>query len=147
MNGRKNKNEPAQITALKAVTYARVSSKEQEKEGFSIPAQQKLLQSYAQANRIDIVRAFVDIETAKQTGRTNFEEMVRFLKNATQHSGCPGRKTDRLYRNLKDWVTLTWISQTYRCIEAENLRKMLCCNSFSEVQESPDADRVYAEAV
>jgi hypothetical protein len=42
---------------------------------------------------------------------------------------------------------LTWISQTYRCIGAENLRKMLCCNSFFEVQESPDADRVYAEAV
>jgi putative ATP-dependent endonuclease of OLD family len=39
-------------------------------------------------------------------------------------------------------VVLTWISQTYRCIGAENLRKMLCCNSFSEVQESPDADRV-----
>jgi hypothetical protein len=43
---------------------------------------------------------------------------------------------------------LTWISQTYRCIGAENLRKMLCCNSFYEVEESPDADRVYAaEAV
>ena len=42
---------------------------------------------------------------------------------------------------------LTWISQTYRCIGVENLRKILCCNSFSEVQESPDADRVYAEAV
>ena len=28
---------------LKAVIYARVSSKEQEKEGFSIPAQLKLL--------------------------------------------------------------------------------------------------------
>jgi hypothetical protein len=42
---------------------------------------------------------------------------------------------------------LAWISQTYRCIGVENLRKMLCCNSFSEVQESPDADRVYAEAV
>ena len=44
-------------------------------------------------------------------------------------------------------IVLAWISQTYRCIGAENLRKMLCCNSFSEVQESPDADRVYAEAV
>jgi hypothetical protein len=42
---------------------------------------------------------------------------------------------------------LAWISQTYRCIGAENLRKMLCCSSFSQVQESPDADRVYAEAV
>ncbi len=44
-------------------------------------------------------------------------------------------------------LTLTWISQTYRCIGVENLRKMLCCNSFSEVQEFPDADRMYAEAV
>jgi hypothetical protein len=30
-----------------AVLYARVSSKEQEKDGFSIPAQQKLLRQYA----------------------------------------------------------------------------------------------------
>src|SRR6476661_8106298 len=32
-----------------AVVYARVSSKEQEKEGFSIPAQLKLLKEYATA--------------------------------------------------------------------------------------------------
>jgi site-specific DNA recombinase len=32
-----------------AVMYARVSSKEQEKEGFSIPAQLKLLRGYAAA--------------------------------------------------------------------------------------------------
>jgi site-specific DNA recombinase len=33
-----------------AVIYARVSSKEQEKEGFSIPAQLKLLKEYAAVN-------------------------------------------------------------------------------------------------
>jgi site-specific DNA recombinase len=33
-----------------AVIYARVSSKEQEKEGLSIPAQLKLLKEYAVAN-------------------------------------------------------------------------------------------------
>ncbi len=35
-----------------AVIYARVSSKEQEKEGFSIPAQLKLLKEYAAAQRL-----------------------------------------------------------------------------------------------
>jgi hypothetical protein len=40
-----------------------------------------------------------------------------------------------------------WISQTYRCIGAENLKKLLCCNNFSQVQEHPDADRVYVGAV
>src|ERR1700730_11123903 len=37
-------------------------------------------------------------------------------------------------------ASLAWISQTYRCIGAENLRKLLCCNNFSQVQEHPDAD-------
>jgi site-specific DNA recombinase len=106
MNGRKSNNQSTQITASKAVAYARVSSKEQEKEGFSIPAQQKLLQGYAQANRINIVQEYVDVETAKQTGRTNFEEMVRFLKARPSIRVVLVEKTDRLYRNLKDWVTL-----------------------------------------
>ena len=47
-----------------AVLYARVSSKEQEKDGFSIPAQQKLLRQYASENGISVVREFTDVETA-----------------------------------------------------------------------------------
>ena len=90
----------------KAVLYARVSTKEQEREGFSIPAQLKLLREYASRNDLGLVREFVDIETAKTNGRQNFEEMVKFLKN---HRDCRivlVEKTDRLYRNLKDAVTL-----------------------------------------
>ena len=37
------------------VIYARVSSKEQEKEGFSIPAQLKLLKEYAVTNGFTVV--------------------------------------------------------------------------------------------
>ena len=33
---------------LKCILYARVSSKEQEEEGFSIPSQLKLLREYAE---------------------------------------------------------------------------------------------------
>ena len=44
------KRAPAADPSRKqAVIYARVSSKEQEKEGFSIPAQLKLLKEYAAA--------------------------------------------------------------------------------------------------
>lgn len=90
-----------------AVLYVRVSSKEQEKEGFSIPAQNKLLREYADANEFALLREFVDVETAKNSGRTAFDEMITFLR---QHSAsCRTilvEKTDRLYRNLKDWVTL-----------------------------------------
>ncbi len=44
----------------KAVIYARVSSKEQEKEGFSIPAQIKFLQEYAQPKGFEVIKEFTD---------------------------------------------------------------------------------------
>jgi site-specific DNA recombinase len=103
---KKKKNEPIRPEAVKALAYARVSSKEQEKEGFSIPAQQKLLQGYAANSRLVIVQEYVDIETAKATGRTNFEQMVRYLKTHANVRTVLVEKTDRLYRNLRDWVTL-----------------------------------------
>ena len=85
--------------------YVRVSSKEQEKEGFSIPAQRKLLQQYALDQGLEIVREFEDVETAKRSGRQAFSEMIAFLAK----SSCKVilvEKTDRLYRNIKDWVTV-----------------------------------------
>jgi DNA invertase Pin-like site-specific DNA recombinase len=89
-----------------AVVYARVSSKEQEKEGFSIPAQLKLLKEYAVAQDLNITQEYVDVETAKQTGRAAFGEMVAYLKAHPSIRVLLVEKTDRLYRNLKDWVTV-----------------------------------------
>jgi len=89
-----------------AVLYARVSSEEQEKAGFSIPAQIKLLHGYALANRFAIAREFVDVETAKRTGRVQFGEMVAHLKRSLTCRIVLVEKTDRLYRNLKDWINL-----------------------------------------
>ena len=69
-NAQDLKARPAADPARKqAVIYARVSSKEQEKEGFSIPAQLKLLKEYAAAQGFAVAQEYVDVETAKQTGR------------------------------------------------------------------------------
>jgi DNA invertase Pin-like site-specific DNA recombinase len=89
-----------------AVIYARVSSKEQEKEGFSIPSQLKLLREYVAENGFSVAQEYVDVETAKQTGRTAFGEMVAYLKGHPSVRVMLVEKTDRLYRNLKDWVTV-----------------------------------------
>jgi DNA invertase Pin-like site-specific DNA recombinase len=93
-------------TRKQAVIYARVSSKEQEKEGFSIPAQLKLLKEYAAANGFAVAQEYVDVETAKQTGRAAFGEMIAYLKAHPSVRVMLVEKTDRLYRNLKDWVTV-----------------------------------------
>lgn len=90
----------------RGVLYARVSSKEQEREGFSIPAQLKLLRDYAAAQNVTIVEEYVDVETAKQSGRVNFETMVKYLRRHSTVRILLVEKTDRLYRNLKDWVTV-----------------------------------------
>jgi site-specific DNA recombinase len=105
----KKTSKPAPVAdpaCRQAVTYARVSSKEQEKEGFSIPAQLKLLKEYAVANGFAVAQEYVDVETAKQTGRAAFGEMVAYLKAHPSVRVMLVEKTDRLYRNLKDWVTV-----------------------------------------
>ncbi len=79
-----------------AVLYARVSSKDQEREGYSIPAQLKLLREYAQKNDFQILREFIDVETAKTTGRKQFSEMVRFFRENPSCRVVMVEKTDRL---------------------------------------------------
>src|SRR6188472_2255965 len=99
-------NHPKERTAMNAVLYARVSSKDQEREGFSIPAQQKLLRTYAKAQKLTVVREFTDVETAKAVGRSGFGEMLAFLKANPTCRTILVEKTDRLYRNIKDWITV-----------------------------------------
>jgi DNA invertase Pin-like site-specific DNA recombinase len=56
----------------KAVAYFRVSSKEQKIEGYSIPAQKRLLLDFAKRQGIKITQEFEDDETAKSSGRKGF---------------------------------------------------------------------------
>jgi site-specific DNA recombinase len=73
-------SKPSIKVQLTAVIYARVSSKEQEKEGYSIPAQLKLLRGYAADRRFTVIEDFVGVETAKRTGRPGFTAKVEFFK-------------------------------------------------------------------
>ncbi len=90
----------------KAVIYARVSSDEQQKEGFSIPAQIDLLKSYAEKNNIEVVKTYEESQTAKQAGRAKFNEMLSFLHAGKDVNTILVEKTDRLYRNFKDYVLI-----------------------------------------
>jgi DNA invertase Pin-like site-specific DNA recombinase len=88
------------------VIYARVSSKEQQEEGYSIEAQLRLLRDYAVTQGFIIVKEFIDNESASKSGRTEFNAMLAYLR---MHPACRivlVEKTDRLYRNLKDYATL-----------------------------------------
>ena len=87
---------------MKAVLYARVSSREQEREGYSIPAQRKLLKNYAVTAGLKIVQEFIDVESAKNPGRKEFGNMLRLLRENPDIRVVLVEKTDRLYRNRTD---------------------------------------------
>ena len=66
---------------MQAVIYARVSSREQEETGYSLPAQQKFLEEYAARKNFQIARVFAVAEFASGTKqRKTFEEMMRFVE-------------------------------------------------------------------
>jgi site-specific DNA recombinase len=94
------------MTTRTAVLYARVSSREQREEGYSIEAQVNLLREAGAKDRLEIVHEFIEIESAKDAGRKQFAEMVTYFK---RHRSCRSllvEKTDRLYRNQRDALTL-----------------------------------------
>ena len=90
---------------MKAVTYVRVSSTEQE-QGYSPASQAKLLTNYAAEKNYEIVREFREAETAKKAGRENFSRMVQYLKDHPDVQAILCEKTDRLSRNFTDMATL-----------------------------------------
>jgi DNA invertase Pin-like site-specific DNA recombinase len=61
---------------------------------------------YARAQGLTIVREFVDVETAKQTGRSQFGEMLSCLRADPSCRLILVEKTDRLYRDIRDWITV-----------------------------------------
>ena len=67
-----------------------MSSKDQEKEGFSIPAQLRFLRDYAASKGFAIGEEFIDVETAKESGRTNFNQMLSYLR---RHRGAAGQSS------------------------------------------------------
>ena len=90
----------------KAIIYVRVSSKEQEREGFSIPAQKKFLNEYAVNKGLIVIKVFEESESAKAAGRSQFKAMLQYLAEHHEIEHLLVEKTDRLYRNLKDYNLL-----------------------------------------
>ena len=93
-----------------AVIYCRVSSKEQEENGYSLDSQEKLLKGYAEKNGYVIKKIYRIAESAsgKQV-RKIFDEMLAYIsKNKVNIILC--EKIDRLTRNLKDAAIVSdWI--------------------------------------
>jgi DNA invertase Pin-like site-specific DNA recombinase len=100
----------------KYAALARVSSREQEREGFSLEVQEEALRRFATQNGGEIVRLFKIAETAsKADERKTFRELVAYAKkHAPELDGLLFYKVDRAARNLFDYVELERLESEYQ---------------------------------
>lgn len=91
---------------MKAVLYCRVSSKDQEEHGFSLPAQEKFLKEYAAKKDLEITKIFAISESASgRKQREVFSEMMQYVIDRDL-TVVVCEKVDRLTRNFKDAVAI-----------------------------------------
>ena len=97
---------------MKSVTIERVSSKEQDETGYSLPAQQKLLASYAAGKGFSIAKPFTITESASgKKQREIFNDAFDYVKK-NNIKIIIVEKADRFTRNFKDSVDLwTWLDE------------------------------------
>ena len=97
------------------VALARVSSREQEREGFSLEVQEEALERYAENQDGKIVRLFRIAETAtKSEERRSFKTLLDYCKkNAAKLDALLFFKVDRAARNLFDYVELERLEADY----------------------------------
>jgi len=96
--------------AIKAVILTRVSSKEQE-EGYSIEAQKHRLQTYCERRGLKIEKIFEVVESSTQGERTQFMEMIKFVKSYRETIAIVADKVDRVQRSFKEYPMLDALIQ------------------------------------
>lgn len=95
-----------------AILWARVSTKEQAEEGYSLDAQIKMLRDYAFKNSLKIVKEFIVSESATgRQERKKFNEMLEYLENHLEIKHLVCEKVDRITRNFQSAVKLdSWLN-------------------------------------
>ena len=98
---------------VKAVLFARVSTREQAEEGYSLSAQEKLLIEYAGKKEFPVVKKFSVPESASgKQERKLFNQLLQYLSLHPEIKIVLCEKVDRISRNFKDGVRLDdWLTE------------------------------------
>ncbi len=101
--------------AKRFVALARVSSREQEREGFSLDVQEDALRDYAKRRDGTIVKLYRIAETAtRRDERKAFKELLVYAReHAKEIDGLLFYKVDRAARNLYDYFELERLEAEY----------------------------------
>lgn len=90
---------------LKAVVFARVSTREQE-EGYSIEGQLNRIKQYCERKQLPILATYTIAESSNKGGRKKFYEMLNFVKKQKVPIAIVCDKVDRLQRSFEEYPVL-----------------------------------------
>ncbi len=81
-------------------TYCRVSS-DRQSDGASLDVQLEQIRKYAESEKLEISKDYIEVESAKENNRPVFNQMVKDLRHS-KGKGLIFHKIDRASRNFKD---------------------------------------------
>lgn len=96
----------ADLPGTRCAIYARVSTREQAEEGYSIAAQLKAIREFCSHEGLEIAAEFVEAESAGKVGRSQFNAMCEFFTGNPDVRLVVAHKLDRLTRNFSDALRL-----------------------------------------
>lgn len=114
---------------MKAIIFARVSSKEQE-DGQSIPAQIRRLTEYALRKNFTIVSTYQITESSTKETRKQFDEIIHNIRKSKESFALVVDCVDRLQRSFKETPLLDELRKLGK-IEIHFLREGLVVNQLS----------------
>ena len=90
----------------KAIILARVSTKDQEEQGSSIPAQVSRLVQYAQRLNFEVLKTYELTESSSKDNRSKFEKLLKMVESSLEPIAIVTDTVDRLQRSFKESVEL-----------------------------------------
>jgi len=93
--------------ARKAITYMRISTDRQQREGDGLRSQETACREYAQRHGFEVVAAFSDVMSGKHAERPGMEKMLKYLrKNRADHIVVIIDDISRLARDMMSYLYL-----------------------------------------
>ena len=124
-------NQP--VTSTRAILFARVSSREQEK-GMSICAQVDNIRKHCESKNWKIIKEYQITESSTKGDRKQFKEMLDFAINQRGKVIIVADRVDRLQRSFKESIELEKLCQQDK-IELVFLRENLHITKDSKTAE------------
>ena len=103
---------------MKAIIFARVSSREQE-DGYSLNAQAAKMKQYCLYKQLQVIKEYEIVESSSIGDRKKFNEMLDMAAATSKESKSPVAiiidKIDRLMRNFKDYPRIMELVENEVC--------------------------------